>query len=70
MDAVLSGGGIPDSVCLMVRRASTDDVDDLCRSLPEVELGTSWGDRLTEVITDAWAAQAPRSLVRRYFEDG
>jgi hypothetical protein len=31
----------------MSRRASTDDVDEICRTLPEVELGTSWGDRPT-----------------------
>jgi hypothetical protein len=28
----------------MSRRASADDVDEICRTLPEVELGTSWGD--------------------------
>lgn len=27
--------------------ASTADVDAICRSLPEVEFGTSWGDRPT-----------------------
>ncbi len=26
------------------RRATPEDVDAICRSLPEVELGTSWGD--------------------------
>jgi len=31
----------------MSRRASADDVDEICRTLPEVELGTSWGDRPT-----------------------
>jgi hypothetical protein len=31
----------------MSRPATPDDVDDICRSLPEVELGTSWGDRPT-----------------------
>ena len=24
-----------------------DDVDEICGALPEVELGTSWGDRPT-----------------------
>ena len=28
----------------MTRKATPEDVDDICRSLPEVELGTSWGD--------------------------
>jgi hypothetical protein len=28
----------------VTRRARPEDVDDICRSLPEVELGTSWGD--------------------------
>ena len=27
--------------------ATPQDVDDLCRALPEVELGTSWGDNPT-----------------------
>ncbi|WP_134741685.1 MmcQ/YjbR family DNA-binding protein [Nocardioides sp. 503] len=31
----------------MSRPATPADVDDICRSLPEVELGTSWGDRPT-----------------------
>src|SRR3954447_2199246 len=134
----------------MSRPAGPDDIDAICRSLPEVELGTSWGDRptylvrgkgfllyrrphktavdpatgepyddllvistpsaedkqalvedeatpfftiphfrgynavlvqqsrlgqverdeLAEIITDAWAAKAPKSLVTRYFADG
>jgi hypothetical protein len=29
------------------RRATPDDVDAICRALPETELGTSWGDRPT-----------------------
>lgn len=29
------------------RPARPEDVDEICRSLPEVELGTSWGDRPT-----------------------
>jgi hypothetical protein len=29
------------------RRARAEDVDTICRSLPEVELGVSWGDRPT-----------------------
>jgi hypothetical protein len=133
----------------MSRRASAADVDEICMSLPEVEFGTSWGDRptykvrgkgfllhraphqtavdpvtgelyddllvivtstefeketlvaderlpfftidhfrnfnavlvqqsrlpeidrdeLVEVITDAWAAKAPRTLVKKYFSD-
>jgi hypothetical protein len=28
----------------VTRKARPEDVDDICRSLPEVELGTSWGD--------------------------
>lgn len=28
----------------MSRRARAEDVDDICGSLPETELGTSWGD--------------------------
>ena len=31
----------------MSRPAGPDDVDEICRSLPEVELGTSWGDNPT-----------------------
>jgi len=31
----------------MTRRATPEDVDRIARSLPEVELGTSWGDRPT-----------------------
>lgn len=31
----------------MSRPATPDDVDEICRSLPEVELGISWGDRPT-----------------------
>jgi len=31
----------------MTSRATPDDVDAICLSLPEVELGTSWGDRPT-----------------------
>jgi hypothetical protein len=32
------------------RRARVADVDAICRSLPEVELGTSWGDRPTYLV--------------------
>jgi hypothetical protein len=32
------------------RRATPDDVDAICRSLPEVELGTSWGDVPTYLV--------------------
>lgn len=31
----------------MGRPATAEDIDLICRSLPEVELGTSWGDRPT-----------------------
>ncbi len=31
----------------MVRPATPDDIDAICASLPETELGTSWGDRPT-----------------------
>lgn len=31
----------------MSRAATPGDVDEICRGLPEVELGTSWGDRPT-----------------------
>jgi hypothetical protein len=34
----------------MARRARVADVDDICRSLPEVELGITWGDRPTYVV--------------------
>jgi hypothetical protein len=43
MNAVLA----PDTVGDMTRRARTDDIDEICMALPEVELGTSWGDRPT-----------------------
>jgi hypothetical protein len=136
------------------RKARPEDVDEICRSLPDVEFGTSWGDvptykvprgdkgrgfllyrppgktaidpetgemyddllvivtpgeaekralvedestpfftidhlrrsnavlvqqsrlgeldrdELVEVITDAWAARAPKALVRKHLEDG
>lgn len=29
------------------RRARPEDIDEICGSLPETELGTSWGDRPT-----------------------
>ena len=29
------------------RSATPEDVDEICRALPEVELGVSWGDRPT-----------------------
>jgi hypothetical protein len=32
------------------RKARLADVDAICRSLPEVELGTSWGDRPTYLV--------------------
>lgn len=31
----------------MSRPATPDDIDEICRALPEVELGISWGDRPT-----------------------
>ncbi|MGH3361082.1 MAG: MmcQ/YjbR family DNA-binding protein [Nocardioides sp.] len=31
----------------MSRPATPDDIDEICLSLPEVELGISWGDRPT-----------------------
>lgn len=31
----------------MTRKATAADIDQICRSLPEVELGISWGDRPT-----------------------
>jgi hypothetical protein len=33
------------------RRARPADIDVICRSLPAVELGTSWGDRPTYLVT-------------------
>lgn len=32
------------------RPATPDDVDEICRALPEVELGTSWGDVPTYLV--------------------
>jgi hypothetical protein len=37
------------------RRARPADIDAICRSLPQVELGTSWGDRPTYLV-----AQRPK----------
>ena len=34
----------------MSRKARVADIDAICRSLPEVELGTSWGDRPTYLV--------------------
>ena len=31
----------------MSRKACPEDIDEICGSLPETELGTSWGDRPT-----------------------
>jgi len=39
--------GTGTSLRTMARSASPTDIDAICRSLPEVELGTSWGDRPT-----------------------
>jgi hypothetical protein len=33
------------------RKARLADIDAICRTLPEVELGTSWGDRPTYLVT-------------------
>jgi hypothetical protein len=114
----------------MTRRASADDLHEICLSLPDVELGTSWADRptykvrgrgfdllvivtpsavekqelvgderlpfftidhfngynavlvqqsrlgeidrdeLAEIITDAWAARAPRTLAKKFLQHG
>jgi hypothetical protein len=35
------------------RPATPDDVDAICRALPEVELGVSWGDRPTYKVPRA-----------------
>jgi hypothetical protein len=37
-------------VAPQARRARVSDVDAICRSLPEVEVGTSWGDRPTYLV--------------------
>ena len=138
------------TVVPMSRPARADDIDEICMGLPDVELGTSWGDRptykvrgkgfllyrmphhtavdpatgeryddllvittpdaadkealvaderlpfftidhfrgynavlvqqsrlgeiereeLAEIITDAWAAKAPKTLVRKFLGDG
>jgi hypothetical protein len=34
------------------RSATPEDVDDICRGLPGVELGISWGDRPTYKVRD------------------
>ena len=34
----------------MGRPARPEDVDEICRSLPEVELGITWGDRPTYLV--------------------
>lgn len=34
----------------MTRAATSDDVDAICRALPEVEFGESWGDRPTYLV--------------------
>jgi hypothetical protein len=39
-----------DTVGLMSRPATAEDVHEICLSLPEVELGTSWGDRPTYLV--------------------
>lgn len=35
----------------MSRPATAADIDAICRSLPDVELGTSWGDLPTYLVT-------------------
>lgn len=39
--------GTSATVWAMARRATPEDVDAICSSLPEVEFGFSWGDRPT-----------------------
>ena len=34
----------------MTRPATPDDIGEICLSLPEVELGVSWGDRPTYLV--------------------
>ena len=34
----------------MARPATPDDIDEICASLPETELSTSWGDRPTWTV--------------------
>ena len=41
--------------------ATPEDVDEICRALREVER-----EELAEVITDAWASRAPKSLASAY----
>ena len=44
----------------MSRRARVSDVDAICRSLPGVQLGTSWGDRPTYLVEQS---PKPRGFV-------
>jgi hypothetical protein len=43
----MSAAAAPATVVVMTRRACADDIHEICMALPEVELGTSWGDRPT-----------------------
>lgn len=107
----------------MTRWANADDLHDICAALPEVEFGTSWGDRptydlvvittpsaeekellvadvrlpfftidhfkgfdavlvqqsrlgeidrdeLAEILTEAWAGKAPKTLAKKHFDNG
>src|SRR3954453_12119307 len=44
----------------MSRRARPADIDAICTALPEVELGTSWGDRPTYLVKQS---PKPRGFV-------
>jgi hypothetical protein len=39
-----------DTVVTMSRPARPADIDEICMALPEVEFGTSWGDRPTYLV--------------------
>lgn len=45
----------------MSRPARPGDIDEICRGLAEVDR-----DELEEILTDAWAACAPKRLVREH----
>jgi hypothetical protein len=84
----------------VTRRATPEDIDEICMSLPEVEFGTTWGDVPTYKVPrgdkgrgfllyrppgrtaidpdtgemhddlQAWAARAPKALVRKHLGHG
>jgi hypothetical protein len=53
----------------MTRRARVDDLHEICL-VQQSRLGEIDRDELAEMITDAWAARAPRALTEKIRQNG